>query len=368
MPRIFAFHLLNDFSGSPKILGQLLKGWVAANHTVTLHTSTTQRGFLSNIPGVTEKDNHYKFYSFLPLRLVALLLSQLHALVTVLSLASKKDIIYVNTMLPFGAAIGGKLIGAKVIYHIHETSITPKIFKIFLRFWVSTCAAEVIYVSNFVARAETINKPSRILWNALENDFAATATNQRKQTWQNDQVLMIASLKAYKGLDEYIALANSLPALKFDLVLNASREAIAVYFDERPMPDNLSLYPAQENVHPFYQRADIVVNLSRPEAWQETFGLTALEAMSYGIPVIVPPVGGIAEVVEDCITGFHLNGKDTPGLQYIIDALRTTPSYYRFISEEAVAHAANFSESEFINKSLTILTGSSHQTKTPVLQ
>ena len=34
----------------------------------------------------------------------------------------------------------------------------------------------------------------------------------------------------------------------------------------------------------------------------ETFGLTALEAMAFGLPVIVPTVGGIAEMVEELKT------------------------------------------------------------------
>ena len=54
----------------------------------------------------------------------------------------------------------------------------------------------------------------------------------------------------------------------------------------------------------FYNAASIVVCLTNPRLAVETFGLTTLEAMSGGLPVIVPTVGGIAEMVVDGINGY----------------------------------------------------------------
>ena len=42
----------------------------------------------------------------------------------------------------------------------------------------------------------------------------------------------------------------------------------------------------------------------------ETFGLTALEAMSAGLPVIVPTEGGIAEMVTDGDNGYKIDVQD----------------------------------------------------------
>lgn len=355
MTRIFAFHLLNDYSGSPKVLSQLLKGWVKASYEVHLQTSSSTPGFLTDIPGVHHHDNRYRFYQSVPLRLFALVFSQLFTLATLLFRVRKNDLVYVNTILPFGAAIAGWARGARVIYHIHETSVSPLVFKRFLMFWVRVCASEVVYVSNFLADEEPLRKPSHVLWNAIEDDFREKALAHCRPGGMRGNVLMLASLKQYKGVDEYVKIARGCPGFRFELVANASEKDIAEYFAGQALPDNLVIYPAQSDVHPFYQRADVVMNLSRPDEWKETFGLTALEAMAYGLPVIVPPVGGIAEIVKDCITGFHLDGKDTQAIVEVLQAFSNDPILYETLSTQAAGHAASFSAQRFLAQSLRMI-------------
>ncbi len=355
MTSIFASHLLNDYSGSPKVLSQLLKGWAAAGHQVNLRTSTSSSGFLTDIEGVQLHNNYYRFYRFIPIRLLVLMVAQFVTLLALLRKVSSNDIVYVNTLLPFGAAIAGRIKGARVIYHIHETSINPLVFKKFLLFWVRVCATEIIYVSDFLAQEEPIDKPSHILWNAIEDDFRKRANLYGGKNEQHGKVLMIASLKRYKGVDEFLKIAKACPELHFDLVVNATQEEIIKYFTNQAMPTNLQVFPAQRDVHPFYQQADIVMNLSRPDEWKETFGLTALEAMMYGLPVIVPPVGGIAEIVQDGITGYHIDGKDTDLIVSRLRVLSSAPLQYKSISRLAAKHAATFSEAQFLDQSLRLI-------------
>jgi glycosyltransferase involved in cell wall biosynthesis len=71
--------------------------------------------------------------------------------------------------------------------------------------------------------------------------------------------------------------------------------------------ENLKVYARQEDVVPFYRDASVVLNLSNKEQFIETFGLTALEARAFGLPVIVPTVGGIAEMVEDGVNGWKID-------------------------------------------------------------
>ena len=67
--------------------------------------------------------------------------------------------------MPFGGALAGRLIGKKVIYHVHETSLKPQILKKFLRSVISLTAHEVIFVSKYLKEVESIvnKKPSGYL-------------------------------------------------------------------------------------------------------------------------------------------------------------------------------------------------------------
>ncbi len=134
--KIYAFHLLNDFSGSPKVLSQVIKGLSVRKQPVSLVTSMKNDGFLSNIPGVEYIENGYVFRQNPIFRLWTLFSTQLFVIFKMYRQIQKEDVIYINTVLPFGAAILGKIKGCKVVYHLHETSMKPAILKWFLFFIV----------------------------------------------------------------------------------------------------------------------------------------------------------------------------------------------------------------------------------------
>ncbi|HLS69712.1 MAG TPA: glycosyltransferase family 4 protein [Kiloniellales bacterium] len=47
-----------------------------------------------------------------------------------------------------------------------------------------------------------------------------------------------------------------------------------------------------------------------PIDWPEPFGLVMIEAMAYGTPVIAWPCGSVPEIIEDGLTGLHVNSID----------------------------------------------------------
>jgi glycosyltransferase involved in cell wall biosynthesis len=52
-----------------------------------------------------------------------------------------------------------------------------------------------------------------------------------------------------------------------------------------------------------------------PSVWPEPFGLVAAEAMAAGKPVVASAVGGLAELVQDGITGIHVPPGDVSALR-----------------------------------------------------
>jgi L-malate glycosyltransferase len=342
--RIFAFHLLNDRSGSPKVLSQLIRGWVREGRDVHLYTSLHTDGFLSNLRGVHYHKGWYRFQANPWLRLLYYTLSQCILFISMFGHLRKGDIVYINTVLPFGAAWLGKLKGCRVIYHIHESTVRPAVLKWFLFQTVRSTATHIINVSEFVQKAHGVNTaPNYLVYNAIDDDFLIQAGRVVK-TGNPSRVLMVCSLKAYKGVFEFLQLAHDHPACHFHLVLNASAAAIDAFFAGHKIPSNLVLFPAQKNLHPFYQWADVVLNLSRPDGWVETFGLTIIEGMAYGLPAIVPPVGGILEVIEAGVSGFSVDSRDREQLNFCLRALMEDTALYRAASDAAQERLALFRE------------------------
>jgi len=354
--KIYAFHLLNDYSGSPKVLMQLVKSWIKNDIEVHMVTSSGREGFLSKMEGVNYHSFWYKWAANPYVRLFNLMLSQFILLSSLLFKVTKKDIIYINTVLPFGAAFLGKLKGCRIIYHIHETTVKPPIFKKFLFGVAKKWATDVIYVSKFLSEQEPFNENrTYILHNAIELDFLKEASNKRQIKTKASKVLMVCSLKEYKGVNEFFELAKNNIGYSFRLVLNSSKQDIDSYFSGLVWPENLEIYDTQTNLHPFYQWADIILNLSKPDGWVETFGLTIIEAMAYGIPAIVPPVGGIVELVEENKNGFLVDSRNARLLHEKLNQLLNNQDLYERMAKYSLEKIDSFSEDVFIQNNLRIL-------------
>lgn len=353
--RVIAVHLLNDYSGSPKVLMQLLKGWTKKNIETHLYTCSGREGFLSDIPKV---NNHFYWYRFAknPLvRLLFLIASQFFLAVKLFFKLQKNDVLYINTVLPFGAGFIGKLKGCKVVYHIHETSMKPQILKRFLFGMVRWSATEVVYVSNFLAEQEPTKRRKSVIYNVLEESFVIQSQLHLNKIKDSKIVLMICSLKAYKGVNEFLKLAQINPQFTFKLVVNAAQDIIDDYLKNDNVPSNLIVYPTQKDTHPFYQEASVLLNLSDRHLWVETFGLTILEAMAYGLPAIVPQVGGPVELIAEGENGFLIDSKNISLLSDKLNLMLTNDTVYDQMSKHALEKSALFNEAYFESQAMGIL-------------
>ena len=352
-PRIIAVHLLNDRSGSPLVLRQALEVLAEAGYAIDLLTATPGApGFLSDLPGATIHTLPYRWSARAWRTLLQFGLVQWVIFWKVLNLASKGSIVYVNTLLPAGAALAARCRGARVVYHLHEVSLRPALLRRLLCALATRTAHQVLYVSEHVRTALALDMPAArqaVVYNTLAPIFITEAgrTPLPLESPEPFVVLMACSLRDYKGIPEFIALAHSLPELLFELVLNAPAEDVARYQARHPTPANLTLFAAAQDMHPHYRRAAVVVNLSRPDEWVETFGMTVLEAMSYGRPVLVPPVGGVAEVNVHTHTGFAIDGRNLTALQHALRLLAGNSRRYVRMAAAARLRAAAFAPSRF---------------------
>ncbi len=90
--------------------------------------------------------------------------------------------------------------------------------------------------------------------------------------------------------------------------------------------------------------------LIQPSLWYETFGLTMIEAMSAGVPVIGLNIGTRGDFIENGINGF-LCEKDS-----LLETIKKSYDYidYKILSDNAVKSAKKFEEGYIVNKQIQI--------------
>lgn len=87
-----------------------------------------------------------------------------------------------------------------------------------------------------------------------------------------------------------------------------------------------------------YRRADILINPS----FSEAFGMTLIEAMATGIPVIATRVGGMTELVEDGKTGLLVEPGDADALAQAMITLMGNEGLRREMGEAGRRRAVSF--------------------------
>ena len=112
MPQsIVFFHLLNDFSGSPRVLSQIIQNLNRSEKDVAVYTSAGN-GFLSQLTDVEMHQVPYRHSGQKLLTLLLFLWAQVWMFSHVMwHYRHREATFYVNTLLPFGAALAGKLLG-----------------------------------------------------------------------------------------------------------------------------------------------------------------------------------------------------------------------------------------------------------------
>ncbi len=354
--KIVAVHLLNDFSGSPLVFSQALNALKASGHPIVIHTSKGRSGFLDQVEA-SKFYFPYQFYSNIFIRLMAFTFSQVFLFFQLLKYRKEDVIIYVNTLLPFGAALAAFCMRKKTFYHVHESYIQPAPLKSFLRWVASFTADTIFYVSNYLYQAEKIgNVNACVLHNVLPQSFVDRAAKNLYSPSSNERftVLMVCSFKVYKGVPQFVELAARHPNLNFELVLNASKVEVCLNFTPQHIPSNLSVFSVQKDLDSFYSRANLVVNLTNPKQCIETFGMTLLEAMSYGVPVIAPTQGGPAEIVEETINGFQIDVHDEATLDFRLSFLASNPEFMQQLSTGARETAKRFGSEKFKNSLINV--------------
>lgn len=115
------------------------------------------------------------------------------------------------------------------------------------------------------------------------------------------------------------------------------------YLEARGLADRVRFLGMQADPFPVMAAADVFLLPTSGEG----FGLSALEAMAAGVPVVGTSAGGLTEVVEDGVSGYLLPVHDVDGMADA--ALRLLePGRRAAMGEAARRRAAHFSSSRVV--------------------
>lgn len=238
MKHIVCFHLFNDYSGSPKVLKTVLEGLLERGYHVDLISS--KGGFLDELshPNLRRRFTYrYRFSANPAVTLLRYTLVQIYTFLVSLSYVFDKNaVFYINTILPAGAATAGWLMGKKVVYHYHENAFIKGAFYRALTWWMQRIADRIICVSAYQASFLKRKNGVSVVPNALTREFVFKLHPNADDAFARKTVLMLSSLKEYKGTREFIRLATEMPQYKFVLVINDSQENIDSYLKDMDTP------------------------------------------------------------------------------------------------------------------------------------
>jgi glycosyltransferase involved in cell wall biosynthesis len=135
------------------------------------------------------------------------------------------------------------------------------------------------------------------------------------------RILTVARLVERKGVEDLIRAVPSIPRAELVVVGGPPADQLASDPYARKLlrlaescrvADRVRLVGAvpSHEMPRWYRSADVLA----AAPWYEPFGLTALEAMACGVPVVATAVGGLADTVVEGITGELVPPRDPDGL------------------------------------------------------
>ena len=349
--RYIVVHLFNDYSGSPRVLADFCKSEAIQSESLSVVTSSS-KGFLEDELG--EKTTiWYPKGRFRLLNYCSFALSQVQLffvsffLILRSWLRREKVVLVNNTILSLGSMLASKITSTKNIAYIHEINSGPRVVRNVAEFLIRWTADHVIFVSQFVADDYNFkDKSTLVLPNGLRADFEESTTLDHAQKFDQQKVLFVGSLKEYKGVNELLVIARALPDTPFIGIFNTSNTILREFQQSKRVPPNLKLMTHQADIQKSYEHAFLVMNLSLPEQWIESFALTVLEGMAYGCPCIVPPVGGHLSYF-DVGSGLICDAKNTDKIVAFIETLREDEALWRQHSDHAQKAASKFTASQY---------------------
>lgn len=297
---------------------------------------------------------------FKPLNMLPLAIKVIRGALFVRSTARKRGavLVYINTFVAVSGAVGGRLAGVPVLWHIREILAFPRPVRWILYKALSLYADLVVCISRAVRDAilkeePRLAKKSVVIYNAVS---VAENTGDAEQELPLREELglpegaplvgMVGRIMPWKGQEVFAEAA----ALVTQHSADAHFVAVGSYFaDQSQYLDQLKariqslglegrfhLLDYRSNVTDVYRALDIFV---LPSIKPEPFGRVTVEAMTQGCAVIATNHGGTVELIEHGATGMLVPPGEPEPLATAITLLLSDQPLREKIGQAAAKHA-----------------------------
>ena len=329
---IVVFHRLNDYTGSSRVISNVIASQFSDDKVYVVTNNCCGRGLLDGLANVKVISLYCPTINGRNIKFISFIISRLHQLILSIGFIFIADLFYVNTITQYIPALIAGIFGKKLIYHVHEKFINVNI-EVKLMEWVfRTVKSKRIYVSHWLMDQYDIKcTQSLVIYNKLSDFYLQNVRPRPIEIRTRTHIVMLSSLTRAKGVVQLLNIASLLPELCFTMVISADMSDIQDFFTV-DVPLNVHIVSSTMDIHIYLSDADLLLNLSNPALWIETFGMTILEAMPYGIPAIVPNKGGPTELVLDGYNGYCVDVTDADVVKAAIQQALDPKNYRRLVA------------------------------------
>jgi glycosyltransferase involved in cell wall biosynthesis len=280
----------------------------------------------------------------------------------------KPDLVYSNTIVNFSQVVLARLMGYKVLVHVHEGNnfIANARHKLKLSsFFTSKFVVGSQYVRGVLS--SYVGRDGLVIYNGINTpDSSREALRPDKQSLVVCMVGTVdrnkAQLLAIKAI-EHVIRVHSLDvqlAIAGRTVDREYEEELRSYIREHDLDHAVALVGPVENIEDVYINSDALVVSS----YDEVFPTVILEAMAFQKPVVASNTGGIPEIVEDGVSGLLFEKGNAVDLANKIASLFDNDLRLKLISNAHLKVRTRFAASETNKKiveTIDCVLNSAHQ-------
>lgn len=253
------------------------------------------------------------------------------------------DIIYINTVVVFSALIAVRFFKKKSFCHIRE--IPSGLFGRIIKSLV--CFSKTNLIFNSLATQNYFKLNGTVIYNGVAEPVSFY---KEIDFWSCTplEILLVGRINSWKG---HSLLFKSLILLPDNILKRINISVVGSVFSgnenylselKKFVSDNslpVNFFSFTDDVSVFYKNCSFVIV---PSEKPEPFGRVAIEAFSYGKPVIATNHGGVVEIVDHGINGFLFEPNHIELSKLLINILEMDDVTYRNLSLEAKVKFKSF--------------------------